>query len=91
MSDWWLENAAQRGRHTLVDLGYVREAGARCRAEKLMPHLGRRNFELAGGRVSGRLLVRIPPRKVRPILARFRQIRPAADTNGYCWCTHVWL
>lgn len=80
MTDFWLENAAQPQRHVLVDCGYVRDAEARFVA--LEPHIGRKNFQRVG---FGRLVARIPARKVQATLSALPQITPGAD---YCWCTH---
>lgn len=89
MVDWWIENAAKRGTHTLVDLGYVRSARARQRADALLEHVGKYNLQLAG---SGRLLMHLPKTKVTAILKAFPRIKPREDGKpGYCWCTHTWL
>lgn len=83
MSDFWLENAATPGKHTLVDCGYLKDQAARDRADKLLEHVSRKNIEIAG---DGRLLVRIPPTKVKTVLAAIPEIKEGAA--GYCWCTH---
>jgi hypothetical protein len=91
--DWWLENAPC-GRadfvppHTLVDLGYVGAQPARDRADRVLEVVGRKNLQLAG---NGRIVVRIPPKKVAAVLDAFPDIRPAGERPGYCWCTHSWL
>jgi hypothetical protein len=88
MASYWMENAMEPAKHTLVDLGYVTDKSARDRADRLREHLGHRNFQLVG---SNRLVVRVPADKVPAIMKRFRAIRPAAERPGYCWCTHTWL
>lgn len=81
MRDYWLENAAQSGRHTLVDCGPVVQAEAIYK--RLRAHLGRARFQRVG---NGRLVACIPPRKVAEVLAAVPEIK--AGAQGYCWCTH---
>ncbi len=81
MQDYWMENAANPGRHVLVDLGYTKDAEANY--NRLRPHVGARNFQRVG---HDRMIARIPPRKVAEVLAAMPEI--TAGTAGYCWCTH---
>lgn len=83
MTDYWLENSAQPGRHTLVDCGYFSDAASKARYDRLLPHIGRSNFLRVG---NGRLLARLPPRKAPAVLAAMPDIQTGAA--GYCWCTH---
>lgn len=85
---YWQENAWSPGRHRLVDLGYVKHPAARRRADKMLRLVGRRNMEIAA---LGRILIRIPPRKIKLVLRTFPRIRPSAEAPGYAWCTDTWL
>lgn len=78
---YWMENAMQPGRHVLVDCGYMADAEQNFTA--LQPHLAKRNFERVG---NGRLVARIPPKKVVAVLSAVPQIKEG--TASYCWCTH---
>ena len=87
-ADYWIENAADPGKHTLLDLGYVKSPVARRRADQLCTVVGRRNLQVVG---AGRLLIRIPPTKITRVLREFPQIKPATVARGYCWVTHTWV
>lgn len=83
MMSFWLQNAAQPGRHTLVDIGDLDDKRARDRADRLRKYLAISNFQIVG---NARLTVRLPPKKRDFILQRFPLIKEGAA--GYCWCTH---
>ena len=81
---FWMENAMQPGRHTLVDCGYTKDAEHRFKA--LAPLIGRKNFERVG---NDRLVARIPPRKKAAVLAALPEI--SEGSAGYGWCTHGFI
>ncbi|MBE3134792.1 MAG: hypothetical protein IMZ55_15085 [Acidobacteria bacterium] len=94
MSNYWLDNAAclagnpkGKAAHFLLDLGYVKCDESRDRCDQIMAtcRIGRTNIELAG---FGRLLLRIPPKKLAAVLAAFPDIQEGA---AYCWTTHKWI
>jgi len=84
--DYWMENAFEAGKHTLVDVGYVNAKAARDQADRLLKRVGKKNLQIVA---NGRILIRIPPQKVKAILKRFRSIKPASERPGYSWCTHT--
>ena len=81
MSNFWMDNAIQPGRHVLVDLGYTVDAEANFNV--LAKHIGIKNFQRVG---DDRLVARIPPKKVEAVLKALPQIKEGSA--GYCWCTH---
>ena len=80
----WLENAMERGKHILLDLGYVNNPKTREHADQLFELVSKRNLEVVA---YGRALVRIPPSKLEAVLARFHDIQ---EGGGYSWTTHKW-
>jgi len=80
----WMENAMEPGKHTLLDLGYVKNPKTREHGDRLFELLSKRNLEIVG---YGRVLVRIPATKLKSILDRFPEIIEGA---GYAWTTHKW-
>lgn len=86
MTNYWMENAFEAGKHTIVDIGPLNDQAARDRADKLFEHVSRRNLMIAGG--VGRILMRIPPTKVKKVLLAFPEITAKCT---YSWCTHSWL
>ncbi len=81
---FWTENAMEHDTHKLVDCGYVKHPLTREHADKLLTMVGRRNVEIV---YCGRVLVRIPPRKLDKVLAAFPDIE---QRQTYAWCTHCW-
>lgn len=68
----------------IVDLGYVDDAETRAHGDALMASgIGRCNFSIEG---FGRLLVKIPPRKLAAVLAEF----PIDEGETYWRTTHHW-
>lgn len=65
--------------HVLVDIGYVDHQSARDNADKLMEHLGRKNFQACG---FSRLMARIPPSKLTGILRLFPEITEGGRYSG---------
>lgn len=86
MADFWLENASTKPPpHVIVDLGYAHHSQVRDRADELMKMLGKQNLQVV---YLGRVLVRIPPIKVRAVLMNFPNIE---ERCTYSWCTHSWI
>lgn len=88
--DWWVENMnASEGEeypHDIIDLGYIKHPTTRQRCDRLLAlGIGKRNVQID---YVGRVLVRIPPSKVKRILAACRGIRKKVT---YSWCTHAWI
>ncbi len=81
---YWLDNAAKRGTHILVDCGYVNNPKTQEHADALLKIVSRRNLEIV---YCGRVLVRIPPQKLPEVLASCPEIK---EGESYSWCTHVW-
>ena len=81
MTNFWLENASAPGTHVLVDLGYT--ANAEQNYLTLKPYLSKANFQRIA---NDRMVARIPPSKVKKVLAALPQIKEGEA--GYCWCTH---
>ncbi len=80
----WLENAAERGKHILLDLGYVDNPKTREHGDELFEVVSKRNLEIV---MYGRALVRIPGSKLTTVLNRFPDI---IEGEGYSWTTHKW-
>ena len=86
MTDYWMDNAFEAGKHTLVDVGPVNDKAARNKADKLFKHVSRKeNLMLVG--MGPEIVVRIPPAKVKKVLAAFPGIKGKCT---YSWCTHSW-
>ena len=83
--NWWLDNMPDSDRHTIVDCGYPTSPRARARADRLLRHVSKRN--LCWGHCS-RILIRIPPAKVKAILRAFPSIK---EDSSYYACTHSYL
>lgn len=85
---YWMENAMKRGKHNLLDLGYVNSQTARDRADLIFKIISKANLEIAG---FSRLLIRIPKAKLEKVLAAHPAIKLATEQPGYSWCTHTWI
>ena len=81
-----IQNAAGAG-HILVDLGYVYNPEVPDRVKKLRAlHIGKANFQVHSW--AGRMLVRIPPRKLK-LLAHL-PIMEYGEYPTYSQATHFW-
>jgi hypothetical protein len=80
----WLENAMERGKNFLLDLGYVNNPITRKHGDELFSIISKRNLEIVS---YGRVLVNIPPTKLNVILSKFAAIK---EGEGYSWTTHKW-
>lgn len=85
--DAWMENAAEPGKHAILDLGYITVASTRERGDRVMKYVGRANFGVAG---ASRLIVVVPRSKLARLLAAL-PIKTVSEQPGYCWTTHSWF
>lgn len=79
---YWMDNAMENRKHTLVDMGYANLQEVRDATDRLTKVVAKRNVEIV---YIGRVLVRIPPSKVKNVLAVFPEIK---EGETYSWCTH---
>jgi len=80
-----MDNAMERGKHTLLDCGYVNHPKTREHVDQLQAFgIGKKNVEIV---YVGRVLVRIPPTLVTKVLKAFPEI---TEGETYSWCTHSW-
>lgn len=88
--NFWAENmcASRSGAfpHAIVDLGYVKHPVVRRRRDRLIAlGIGKGNIMVE---YIGRVLVRIPPKKLKKILAACRGMQ---EDDTYSWTTHSWV
>ena len=81
---FWMDNAMERGKHILVDCGYLNHPKTREHVDQLRTLVGKKNVEIV---YVGRVLVRIPPQKLDKVLTTFPEIK---EGESYSWCTHHW-
>ena len=79
-----MDNAMEHGKHILLDLGYVGNEITRNHCDSITELISKKNIEIV---YCGRVLVRIPPAKLKMIIEKFPEIE---ERQTYSWCTHVW-
>jgi len=79
-----MDNAMEKGKHTLVDMGYADFKEVRDATDKITAVVSRKNVEIAH---CMRVLVRIPPAKKARVLSLFPHI---TEGETYSWCTHYY-
>ena len=88
--DYWMENAPHgttgRYPHAMLDLGYANSPESRDRCDQIVAAgISRQNIQIVA---YGRLLLRIPPRKLPGILKKFPGIE---QRSTYSWCEYSWM
>lgn len=83
-----MDNAVEKGKHTIVDCGYVGHANARNNADRLREAMGLigKHRNCVAVVACGRVLVRVPNSK-RGVLKRFANIK---KPGKYAWTTHAY-
>ena len=82
---YWMDNAMEEGKHILIDLGYAGNEKTRNHCDAITKIISKKNVEIV---YCGRVLVRIPPSKLKMIMEKFPDIE---ERQTYAWCTHVWV